>query len=695
MSITRAQTAKRLLNSIAPKGEKLAYINDKEAKLLKKMGGAGIDVNGTGIKSYVDFGAGSGSVSESLSEAAGVGSGYSGGGGNNNSGGDNDGPRGNFATINRGPKTVTTSPTDDYRYGPSRFQTNLARGANFLFNPNQLSKFAIDKQIKDQYEKDKQIASDVTGLLTSGYGQGIGSQYFGPVNNPMRDSYNKITGNVGPKGPPRDGGGDNNIPVLPILKKPINVPSDIEGTKSDFDLYAALEGREAMKFGANPFNMTGAMQRFSEGGEVTVDDAEKMALPGESLAYINEDEAALLKAFGGAGEPINQTEIPSYFFKKVFRKAKKAVKKVTKSKLGKAALLAAGAYFAPAAFGGTTGFGAGSTYGKFFSGLGGAGKAKGLNFFNKIKSGDNFLGGIGNMFRKGGEKGADLSYGRLGLGALGLSGLAALGMGGDEEEEETLDDVIAKRYKSDLDIPGIRKAALGYSKPNELYFTLPQAYRLGAADGGLTTIERAKKLFEERQRDLPEPEAPTIKLPSKEEKAFFKMLEKRDRPLAEYRDGVKYTDPEGKEMTSAEFQEAMRKITEAEEARDKKAEGGTVAEAKIKMLIQKGADNELIKTYVDGALDSEIDQIREQVKEIMRNNKAEGGLMDLGGKEMDLRGGGFVPLGAKEKADDVPARLSKNEFVFTADAVRAAGGGSVDKGAQKMYNTMKQLENKI
>jgi len=148
-------------------------------------------------------------------------------------------------------------------------------------------------------------------------------------------------------------------------------------------------------------------------------------------------------------------------------------------------------------------------------------------------------------------------------------------------------------------------------------------------------------------------------------------------------------------MTSAEFQEAMRKITEAEEARDKKAEGGTVAEAKIKMLIQKGADNELIKTYVDGALDSEIDQIREQVKEIMRNNKAEGGLMDLGGKEMDLRGGGFVPIGAKEKADDVPARLSKNEFVFTADAVRAAGGGSVDKGAQKMYNTMKQLENKI
>ena len=78
-----------------------------------------------------------------------------------------------------------------------------------------------------------------------------------------------------------------------------------------------------------------------------------------------------------------------------------------------------------------------------------------------------------------------------------------------------------------------------------------------------------------------------------------------------------------------------------------------------------------------------------------RTMVAGGGLMNLGGMEMDLRGGGFVPIGAKEKADDVPARLSKNEFVFTADAVRAAGGGSVDKGADKMYATMKALENKV
>ena len=71
----------------------------------------------------------------------------------------------------------------------------------------------------------------------------------------------------------------------------------------------------------------------------------------------------------------------------------------------------------------------------------------------------------------------------------------------------------------------------------------------------------------------------------------------------------------------------------------------------------------------------------------------EGGLMNLGGMEKDYRQeGGFVPLGKKEKADDVPARLSKNEFVFTADAVRNAGGGDIDAGAEVMENVMKNLE---
>ena len=83
--------------------------------------------------------------------------------------------------------------------------------------------------------------------------------------------------------------------------------------------------------------------------------------------------------------------------------------------------------------------------------------------------------------------------------------------------------------------------------------------------------------------------------------------------------------------------------------------------------------------------------------------KEKGGIMGMevpvrknqgGVSELDYRNtGGFVPVGVKERADDVPAMLSKNEFVFTADAVRNAGDGNINKGAQKMYKMMKNLEN--
>ena len=68
-----------------------------------------------------------------------------------------------------------------------------------------------------------------------------------------------------------------------------------------------------------------------------------------------------------------------------------------------------------------------------------------------------------------------------------------------------------------------------------------------------------------------------------------------------------------------------------------------------------------------------------------------------GVKELDLRKtGGFIqPVGIKEKADDIPAMLSNNEFVMTADAVKGAGGGDVRKGAQRMYDTMKRLEKRM
>ena len=87
----------------------------------------------------------------------------------------------------------------------------------------------------------------------------------------------------------------------------------------------------------------------------------------------------------------------------------------------------------------------------------------------------------------------------------------------------------------------------------------------------------------------------------------------------------------------------------------------------------------------------------EEVREMLNMRvpgKAEGGMMSVlpKNKEMDYRQGGMIPMGSKERADDVPARLSKNEFVMTADAVRGIGNGSVEEGSKKLYNTMKQAE---
>ena len=99
--------------------------------------------------------------------------------------------------------------------------------------------------------------------------------------------------------------------------------------------------------------------------------------------------------------------------------------------------------------------------------------------------------------------------------------------------------------------------------------------------------------------------------------------------------------------------------------------------------------------YAEGGNNDEEDHRSAALTELYkpRMMAQEGGLMDLGGMEKDYRNeGGFVPIGGQERADDVPARLSKNEFVFTADAVRNAGGGDIDKGAEIMENLMENLE---
>ena len=117
----------------------------------------------------------------------------------------------------------------------------------------------------------------------------------------------------------------------------------------------------------------------------------------------------------------------------------------------------------------------------------------------------------------------------------------------------------------------------------------------------------------------------------------------------------------------------------------------------------KQAQDEYKERMARAGFDDTLDELKEQYpgprvfESTPLNYAANGGIIGLadGGEpamDMDYRGGGFIPVGAKERADDVPARLSKNEFVMTADAVRAAGGGNVNKGAKKMYSLMNALE---
>ena len=397
-------------------------------------------------------------------------------------------------------------------------------------------------------------------------------------------------------------------------------------------------------------------QLRKDGGILTLEDAKRMAPPGESLAYINPDEAALLKSLGGAGEDINGTGIKSYFLKKIFRKAKKAVKKVVKSPIGKAAILGALTFGIPGTqFGGFAGKGA---LGKFF------GKGSFNPFLRKV-AGDTAFSGLGGLLSKAGMVGSGGGLTGLGkiAGITGLSGLAGLMAKGAADEEDEID--ISKLDRGEgLDIADIVKRAK--LQDSEFRF-LPgaeftDAYaaeggRIGKQEGG--EIDKSKMIKDMLDRGADDDLIKSITKASQEEI-----------------DSVKNNQAEGK----------------AEGGRINLANGGN---GKLPI----NPFQELVNYYLEmGASQSEAESLatNDYEKGISApKKKAEGGLMNLGGMEMDLRGGGFVPLGAKEKADDVPARLSKNEFVMTADAVRAAGGGSVDKGADKMYNLMKDLESRV
>ena len=133
-------------------------------------------------------------------------------------------------------------------------------------------------------------------------------------------------------------------------------------------------------------------------------------------------------------------------------------------------------------------------------------------------------------------------------------------------------------------------------------------------------------------------------------------------------------------------------------------EGETMEEY---LAARKESVGKQMRTFMDNyyRFDPEYSAMSDAERDafVARYNMKKGGIMNVpvrtnseGVKELDYRKtGGFVPIGVKEKADDVPAMLSLNEFVMTADAVRGAGDGSIEKGAQRMYDTMKKLENRV
>jgi hypothetical protein len=151
------------------------------------------------------------------------------------------------------------------------------------------------------------------------------------------------------------------------------------------------------------------------------------------------------------------------------------------------------------------------------------------------------------------------------------------------------------------------------------------------------------------------------------------------------------------------IKEEMVKLKTKTVERDKKGLGGLITKMinnnpEIFKKLQMSSPVKQLQARYMMNLNPKMEE--EEVMDYIRENAAYGGPIgeprenQQGIKELDYRKeGGFVPVGIKEKADDVPAMLSKNEFVMTADAVRGAGNGDVEKGAQRMYKVMKTLEN--
>ena len=393
-----------------------------------------------------------------------------------------------------------------------------------------------------------------------------------------------------------------------------------------------------------------------------------------------------------------------YFLGKIVKKAKRAVKKVVKSPLGKAALLAGIGFGIP-----------GTSIGGLFGRAGFGGAAKGLfgtqgiaPFASKYFGSGSKLSTIGDIFRVGGKAGADVSALRLLGGGLGAAAIAAPFLMGGDDEEDVPEESFTGPISSVEDIRGQARRYYGDPTNSALYFMPPKSAvksSFYAADGGLADIPREGYRVGGGVMSMLGKAKDMVKAGVGKVRSLFDdadiNVSIRDEDVMT--DAGLQAQAVGQDVfITPKSNKAVQVMEELiDEGYDiAKAEDGTYAissvdEGALDIITQrlrigsKGAD-EFIQSqdYYGGPMDEES----KMIYDALRNRKAEGGLMDLGGMEKDYREGGFVPIGAEERADDVPARLSKNEFVFTADAVRNAGQGDIDKGAEVMQNMMDNLE---
>jgi len=353
--------------------------------------------------------------------------------------------------------------------------------------------------------------------------------------------------------------------------------------------------------------------------------------------------------------PISRSQMPRqmYGLGSFVKSIGKGIKKIVKSPIGKAAIL---------------GFGANALMpgglGSLFSG--GSGLA---GMFGKAKS---FIGGLSGMQKFG--------------GALALAGGAFGGMEDQQIEElkanpEALANYL-RQYYSNLNQT---------AKPEEVEEFVQRNMqanggRMGYADGTEKIVQPSASMMVDTTTSNPIPND----APQKEISEVAKIM------LGPGRSGI--GEPEDGTMKGYQFfrtQYLPKKVKEI-------SENFGIEESDVLRLIREEMMNyidtpkslEKPKMAYGGRIKRAYgsDDLVEQASGI---EGLDININPKGVKELDLREtGGFIPpVGVKEKADDIPAMLSNNEFVFTADAVRAAGGGSVNKGAQIMYDTMKKLEN--